>query len=174
MLGYPDKIFLIGFMGVGKSHWGRHLAIQLGHAFIDLDEEISRAAGDRSITQIFEEEGEEYFRRLESDCLEKFTAADQRLVMACGGGTPCFLNNLERMKKVGKVIWLQASVTALLPRLLAEREKRPLIRDLSEAELRHYITKKMGDRQLFYREANLTVAESELTEKNLTEILFHE
>ncbi len=174
MIGYPDKIFLIGFMGVGKSHWGRCLAAQLGYIFIDLDQEVSRAAGGRSITQIFEQEGEEYFRGLESDSLEKFTTTDRQLVMACGGGTPCFLNNLERMKKAGKVIWLQASVGELMPRLLAEREKRPLIRELSEEELRSYITKKMGDRQLFYREADLAVAESELTEKNLTEILFHE
>lgn len=174
MIGCPDKIFLIGFMGVGKSHWGRILAAQLGYAFIDLDEEISREAADRSITQIFEQEGEEYFRRLESACLGKFISTEPRLVMACGGGTPCFLNNLERMKKAGKVIWLQASVGELLPRLLAERGKRPLIRELSEEELTQYITKKIGDRQLFYREADHAVPESTLTEKKLIETLFYE
>lgn len=174
MVEYPDKIFLIGFMGVGKSHWGRLLSTQLGYAFIDLDEEISRMAGGRTITEIFEEEGEEFFRRLEANCLDQFIATDQQGVMACGGGTPCFLNNLGRMKKAGRVIWLQATAEELLPRLLAERDKRPLIRELSEVELTHYITKKMGDRQLFYREADLAVAESALTEKNLTQSLFYE
>lgn len=174
MFGYPDKIFLIGFMGVGKTHWGQLLAKQLGYSFIDLDQEISDTAGGRSITQIFEEKGEEYFRQLESSCLDRCIMSATPLVLACGGGAPCFLNNMERMKKAGKVIWLQAAVEELLPRLLAEQEKRPLIRELPAEELRFYIIKKMGDRQLFYREADIKVAESALTEQNLIKSFFYE
>lgn len=174
MAVYPDKIFLIGFMGVGKSHWGRILSSQLGYTFLDLDEIVSRAAGDRSITEIFEQEGEEYFRNLESSCLEKHSQEHGQFVMACGGGTPCFLNNLERMKNAGLVIWLQASIEELMPRLLAEKSARPLIKDLSDQEIESYIAKKLGDRQLFYREAHRTVPEATLTDQNLLKTFFDE
>lgn len=174
MAGSPDKIFLIGFMGVGKSHWGIRLAKALQYAFIDLDDSISRAAGGRSITEIFEQEGEEYFRRLESEQLTLLTSSPNHLVVACGGGAPCFLNNMDRMKKSGRVIWLQATPEELIPRLLEERAKRPLLKDLDAQQLEAYIIRKIGDRQLFYREAHRTIAESTLTEQNLLQILLHE
>lgn len=174
MDGYPQKIFLIGFMGVGKSHWGARLAHHLHYPFTDLDAEIVRAAGGLTVTEIFEQKGEEFFRQLEASCLEQIIGRPGPCVVACGGGAPCFLNNMARMKKAGTVIWLQATPDELLPRLLKEREKRPLVRELDEKQLKAYIIRKIGDRQLFYREADLAVAESSLTEENILQKLLHE
>ncbi|MEN9498092.1 MAG: hypothetical protein RL750_991 [Bacteroidota bacterium] len=174
MSSFPDKIFLIGFMGVGKSHWGQRLASALQYAFLDLDDEISTAAGGRSVREIFEQEGEEYFRQLEADCLRSIASAPGNIVLACGGGTPCFLNNLDSMKAAGRVIWLQAEAKDLLPRLLAEKQTRPLLRDISDIEMERYVMKKMGDRQLFYQEAHRSVPEKTLTEANLIKTLLNE
>jgi shikimate kinase len=142
MSSFPDKIFLIGFMGVGKSHWGQRLASALQYA--------------------------------EADCLRSIASAPGNIVLACGGGTPCFLNNLDSMKAAGRVIWLQAEAKDLLPRLLAEKQTRPLLRDISDIEMERYVMKKMGDRQLFYQEAHRSVPEKTLTEANLIKTLLNE
>jgi shikimate kinase len=174
MTHYPGKIFLIGFMGVGKSHWGRLLADQLSYDFIDLDDSVSAAAGGHTITQIFEQDGEDFFRQIESQSLEKHISNENHFVMACGGGAPCFLNNMDRMKRAGKVIWLKAGVDELLPRLMREKEKRPLISQLNEETLQAYILKKLGDRQLFYQEAHQSIQESSLSADNLIKTLLYE
>lgn len=171
MQNYPDKIFLIGFMGVGKSHWGSRLSKALHHPFLDLDSEVSRSAGGRTITEIFEQSGEEYFRSIESETLKKIATSESSFVMACGGGTPCFLNNLDLMKSVGLTIWLQADPMELLSRLLAEKEKRPLLKNLSADQLEAYILRKMADRRLYYQQAHRSVWESELQENRLLEQL---
>lgn len=169
----PDKIFLIGFMGVGKSHWGTRLGTQLGHGFIDLDERIIEGAGGRSIQEIFAQEGEEAFRSMEADTLRSIIGNTNRFVMACGGGTPCFLKNLEVMKAAGLVIWLRADAAELLPRLLQGKASRPLIRGLDEAQLESYIIRKLGDRNIFYQQAHRSVREADLSDENLIEQLLH-
>jgi shikimate kinase len=174
MSAYPDKIFLVGFMGVGKSHWGCRLANQLSYEFVDLDEKVSLAADGRSIDQIFSEEGEEFFRSLESTTLRSIIAKTPQFVMACGGGTPCFLKNLEVMKQAGRVIWLRADVNELLPRLLEGKEQRPLIRDLDASQLESYLIRKMGDRNIFYQQAHYSVRESALHEQELVQLLLNE
>ena len=88
------KIFLIGFMGSGKTHWGKELSKKMSIPFFDLDEKIVEHE-DKSIVQIFAEEGEEYFRLLEKDVLHLLTESHETFVMACGGGTPCFFNNID-------------------------------------------------------------------------------
>ena len=171
---YPEKIFLIGFMGVGKTHWGIRLAQQLGYSFIDLDDQICQAADGRSISQIFSDEGEEFFRSLEANTLRTVIEKTPRFVMACGGGTPCFLKNLEAMKQAGLVIWLRANVNELMPRLLKGKEERPLIRDLDATQLESYIIRKMGDRNIYYQQAHRSIQESDLVEQNLIKQLLHE
>lgn len=172
MQKYPDKIFLIGFMGVGKSYWGSRLSNALNYPFIDLDSEVSRAAGGRTITEIFEQSGEEHFRSVESEILRKYTTSASSFVMACGGGTPCFLNNLDLMKSVGLTLWLQADPVELLGRLLAEKDKRPLLKNLSADQLESYILRKLADRRLYYQQAHRSVWESQLQEHQLLEQLF--
>ncbi len=173
MTAAPEKIFLIGFMGVGKSHWGARLADRLGHPYVDLDERVSANAGGRTVLEIFDQEGEEYFRQLESDTLQSLTRDYPRFVMACGGGTPCFLNNLDTMKRNGLVIWLRADAAELLPRLLAGKESRPLIRDLGPEQLESYIIRKLGDRNIYYQQAQRAVQERELNEENFMNLLLY-
>lgn len=173
MTATPEKIFLIGFMGVGKSHWGVRLADRLGYSFVDLDEKISAAAAGRTVSEIFDQEGEEFFRQLESDTLQVIVHESPRFVMACGGGTPCFLNNLDLMRRSGLVIWLRADATELLPRLLGGKESRPLIRDFDPTQLESYIIRKLGDRNIFYQQAHRAVYERELSEDNFMKLLLN-
>src|SRR5690349_12058474 len=119
------RIFLIGFMGSGKTHWAKQLAQRMQIAFFDLDEVIVETE-QRSVSDIFSESGEEYFRSREREMLEKLIDQNPSMVLSCGGGTPCFLNNIELMKKYGIVVWLNTHVEVLLKRLLKEKNVRPL------------------------------------------------
>lgn len=166
------KIFLIGFMGSGKTHWGKELSQKMDIPFFDLDEKIEEHEG-KSIVQIFAEDGEEYFRLLEKDVLHLLTENHETFVMACGGGTPCFFNNIDYLKKAGTVIWINTSVDCLYNRLIEEKEKRPLIRSISNEELRTYIIKKYSDRKIFYQQATVTVCEDNVTLDRLMDAIFH-
>jgi|SanBayMetagenome_1026888.scaffolds.fasta_scaffold13662_3 shikimate kinase len=170
----PPKIFLIGFMGVGKSHWGKRLSLALKYKFIDLDEEIIQKAGVSSINQLFEEQGEDRFRLLEAAGLQSVCHSSEPSVIACGGGAPCYFDNLQMMKAAGLVIWLKATSAELLPRLIAEKDNRPLIRQLDEASIRSYVEHKMTDRLPYYQQAHRIVLESTLTESDLVQKLLHE
>lgn len=154
------KVFLIGFMGCGKTYWGKRLSEKLQLPFFDLDAKIEEHEG-RPIPQIFGEEGEEYFRLLEKDVLHLLCENHESFVMACGGGTPCFFNNIDYLKKQGTVVWINCSVDCLFQRLVHEKNNRPLIRDLSDAALRSYITKKFSDRKIFYQQAHVTISSDE-------------
>src|SRR6516225_3206005 len=118
------KIFLIGFMGSGKTHWGRQISAKLNLPFYDLDTVII-GREHKSVADIFAEKGEEYFRYVEKETLEQLSSEQDSFILSCGGGTPCFFNNIEFMKKNGKVIWLNTSVDILKQRLLKERQTRP-------------------------------------------------
>lgn len=147
------RIFLIGFMGSGKSYVGSRLADLLGYTFIDLDDKIEENT-QKNIGQIFEEEGEDYFRALERDTLQTLNKHNNT-VIACGGGTPCFHNNMEWMKNHGKTIYLDLPPTVLVKRLNKEKEHRPLIKDLSDkGELLHFIEQKLSKRAVFYQKAD--------------------
>src|SRR5579862_6449165 len=139
------KIFLIGFMGSGKTHWGRLLAEKLNLSFFDLDSVIAKTE-EKTISQIFVEKGEEFFRYKEKEVLEEIVNDHDKFILSCGGGTPCFFNNIEFMKDNGTVIWLNTSIDVLKERLLKERATRPLIKAIGEAELKHYIIRKLGER----------------------------
>lgn len=166
------KIFLIGFMGCGKTHWGRLLSQKLGLPFFDLDEKIEEKE-EKTIAAIFEQEGEEYFRLLEKDVLHLLSESHESFVMACGGGTPCFYNNIDYIKKQGVTVWINCTVDCLYDRLVKEREDRPLLRNLNDDQLRNYIIKKFSDRKIFYQQATITVKEEELTLEKLVYAVFH-
>ncbi|NTS41538.1 shikimate kinase [Flavisolibacter sp. BT320] len=166
------KIFLIGFMGCGKTHWGRELSQKLQIPFFDLDSLIEEREG-KSITAIFAEMGEEYFRMLEKDVLYLITESHESFVMATGGGTPCFFNNIDYMKSRGTAVWINTSVDSLHSRLVKEKEKRPLISSISDDELRGYIIKKYADRKIFYQQAQVILNEEDVTLERLIEKTFH-
>jgi shikimate kinase len=154
------KIFLIGFMGSGKSYWGRRLSEKLMLPFFDLDEQVESNEG-KSITQVFAEQGEEYFRMLEKDTLHIISESHDSFIMATGGGTPCYFNNIEFMKKNGTVVWISTPVDLLFERLLKEKDKRPLIKDLDDDQLKRFIIKKFSDRKIYYEQADIMVEEEE-------------
>src|SRR6266540_1578720 len=129
------RIFLIGFMGSGKTHWGKQVAQRLSLPFFDLDEVIV-AAEQRTIPDIFSESGEEYFRGKEREVLEDLVDKNTNMVLSCGGGTPCFFNNIEFMKKYGTAVWLNTHVDVLLHRLMKQRVKRPLLKDIDDDDLK--------------------------------------
>ncbi len=148
------RIFLLGFMGSGKSYTGVRLAQQLSYPFVDLDNYIEDQQG-KSIDQIFEESGEDTFRQNESDALKSMNTFEN-VVVACGGGTPCFFDNMDWMKKHGTTIFLDLPPTILEKRLLIGMEHRPLIKNLNKkGELLTYIENKLSERKAFYQKADI-------------------
>ncbi|MDB5197642.1 MAG: shikimate kinase [Flaviaesturariibacter sp.] len=166
------KIFFVGFMGCGKTHWGKAVAQKLGLPFFDLDTKIEEDAG-KNISQIFEEEGEEAFRRREKEVLYLLSESHASFVMACGGGTPCYYNNIDYMKGQGTTIWINCSVDCLHSRLIREKTHRPLIADLDNDGLRSFIVKKFGDRKIFYQQAAIILNEDDVQLDPLIDRIFH-
>ncbi|PSR11128.1 MAG: shikimate kinase [Bacteroidetes bacterium] len=144
-------IFLVGFMGSGKSHVGKKLALHLGCPFSDLDHAIEMAAG-ATISTIFEQHGEAYFRLLERRALHDSSYAPAG-VLATGGGTPCFFNNMDWMNKNGICIFLDADPAVLTERLWKGKFKRPLLKKLDQPELACYVHDKIAERRPFYEKA---------------------
>ncbi len=166
------RIFLIGFMGSGKTHWGRQLSQKLNVPFFDLDEQIISHEG-KAINEIFAQQGEEYFRLLEKDTLHIITESHESFVMACGGGTPCYFNNIEYMNQAGTTVWINTAIETLFERLIAEKDKRPLIRELDEEQLRSFIGKKYSDRRMYYEQADVVMDEEPVQLDSLIEKVFH-
>lgn len=152
-------------MGSGKSYWGRIWAKENALSFYDLDEEIEKSTG-MSVEKIFEKYGEKKFRELEKEHLQQFDNR-QKAVVACGGGTPCFFDNLEWMKEHGTVIYLKAGPKKIFERVLEEKDKRPLLKEINKAELLFFIEKKLAEREPFYLQADYILKVEELNEQSL-------
>lgn len=159
-------------MGCGKSHWGKLLSEKLNIPFFDLDEKIVEHEG-RTIPEIFSAEGEEYFRLLEKDVLHLLTESHETFVMACGGGTPCFYNNIDYLKKMGTVVWINCTTECLYTRLLKEKEKRPLVSNIPAEQLKSYIIKKYSSRKIFYQQANIILPGENISLDTLVNRIFH-
>lgn len=153
------RVYLIGFMGAGKSHWGKILSKKLELPFFDLDDLIVEAEG-RSIPEIFEQEGEEYFRMREKEVLYLITENHENLLLSCGGGAPCFFNNIDYMNRKGRTVWLNTPIEILLGRLRVQKDQRPLLKELDDEQLKAYIVKKNNDRRIYYTQAQLKIDES--------------
>ena len=166
------KIYLIGFMGSGKTHWGHQLSQKLRLPFFDTDEQIVNSEG-LSITAIFEKFGEEYFRLKEKGVLHIITESHSSFVMACGGGSPCYFNNIDYMNQSGTTVWLNTPLNVLYERLVKERNKRPLLKGLSDEQLRGFIIKKYADRKIYYEQAEVIIDDEELSLDHFIEKIFH-
>ncbi|WP_282776889.1 shikimate kinase [Phaeodactylibacter xiamenensis] len=151
------QIYLIGFMGSGKSYTGRQLAQLLNRRFIDLDDWIEQEAG-LSIREIFEQQGEAHFRKAEAEAVRKM-AEELSAVIATGGGTPCFHQNMEWMNANGLTVYLDTSPEVLFQRLKSGRGHRPLIRSLTDEGLRAYISQKLRERTPYYQQASIVYAQ---------------
>lgn len=147
------KIYLIGFMGSGKSYLARHLSRITGLPFSDLDELIVHRQ-QRSIAQIFKHYGEAFFRKEEAEVLH-LTAAWDKCLIACGGGTPCQGDNMDWMLKNGLTIFIDPEVDLLLARLRRGQDRRPLLQGLDEQGMRQFIHRKMQERRPFYERADI-------------------
>ena len=166
------KIYLIGFMGSGKSYWGRSLGHKLGLQFFDLDELVKESAG-KAIPEIFAQEGEEKFRLMEKDNLHLITESHESFVMACGGGTPCYFNNIDYMNQSGITVWINTPMEELYRRLINEKSHRPLISELEDDQLRNFISNKYSDRRIFYEQASTTIDEEPIEIQHLIDKIFH-
>lgn len=122
-----QKLFLVGMPGVGKSYWGRRLSDAYGVRFVDLDEQVQVRAG-KTIEDIFASDGETSFREYERNCLLDVIASEPHdMIVACGGGTPCFYDNMKLMLDAGVVVYLETDVSQLLRNLIKDVGNRPLI-----------------------------------------------
>ena len=166
------KIFLIGFMGSGKSYWGRKLSEKLNLPFFDLDEQVVSHEG-KSISEIFTVHGEEYFRLQEKNTLHLLTESHDSFIMATGGGTPCYFNNIEYMHLSGTTVWINTSQDELFKRLILEKEKRPLISELTDEQLLGFIAKKYSDRRIYYEQADMIIDDETLDLDKLIQKVFH-
>jgi shikimate kinase len=166
------KIFLIGFMGSGKSYWGRKLSEKLNLPFFDLDEQVVGHEG-KSISEIFAVHGEEYFRLQEKNTLHLLTESHDSFIMATGGGTPCYFNNIEYMNHSGTTVWINTSQDELFKRLILEKEKRPLISELTDEQLQGFISKKYSDRRIYYEQADMIIDDETLDLDKLIQKVFH-
>lgn len=152
----PNGMYLVGFMGSGKSFWGRQLAARLGCSFIDLDAMIELETG-LSISEIFATKGEGTFRTIEADCLRKIDLGTKPVV-ATGGGTPCFFDNMEWMNHHGLTIFLDVPVPVLADRLRTDTAPRPLLDGLEGEALTNLIASRLAARRSFYEQARLILS----------------
>lgn len=166
------KIFLIGFMGAGKTYLGKIVSEKLKIPFFDLDEQIVNNTG-QSIPEIFATKGEEQFRLLETDALHILIESQEHFVLSCGGGTPCFYNNIDFMNQSGITVWINTPHSVLLERLLKEKENRPLVKKLTEEELSSFILRKMVDRKIYYEQAKIYFHEDSMNIDDLIQKIFH-
>jgi shikimate kinase len=169
-------VFLIGYMGCGKSTVGEILANKIQYEFMDFDKYLEDSIG-MSITETFKQKGEIFFRKQEYLHLDKLLELDD-YVISLGGGTPCYGDNITRLTNSNnaKVIYLKASVDTLTNRLYPERSKRPLISHLDSQEaLNDYIRKHLFERNYYYNQAQATINIDNLTPQqvadNIQEIL---
>ncbi|MGN0036276.1 MAG: shikimate kinase [Bacteroidaceae bacterium] len=158
------RIFLIGYMGAGKTTLGQPLARALGVDFIDLDWYIE-GRFHCSIPQLFAERGEAGFRQVEQRMLHE-VGEMENVVVSTGGGTPCFGDNVDYMRRMGQTVFLQASEEALFRRLRVARHKRPLLRDKDDDELLAFIRTSLEARLRFYSQAEYTLPSDELESRS--------
>ena len=145
------RIILVGYMGSGKTTVGKALSKETGMMFYDLDWYIESRMR-KSVSQIFAERGEEGFRKIEYNMLHE-VAEFEDVIISCGGGTPCFFDNMDYLNQQGDVVYLKATPETLYKHLLMAKMERPLLKGKSSEELIAYITEHLKERSQFYEKA---------------------
>lgn len=154
------RVILVGFMAAGKTTLGKALAKELGLQFVDLDHYIE-CRYHSTISQLFAERGEEGFRQIERNMLHEVTEFED-VIIATGGGTPCFFDNMDYMNSMGVTVFLDASVDVIFTRLTIARVQRPLVKGKSSEELRQYIKEMLVLRKPYYTRAQHTFCANRL------------
>ncbi len=166
------KIILLGYMGCGKSTIAKRLSIATDISLVDLDKSIENRT-QLSIKEIFEQKGEIFFRKLEREILIELLNSPETLIIALGGGAPCYSNNHELLVGENIIsIYLKGSVDTLVDRLLVNRSKRPLVANKTEDELREFIAKHLFERSFYYNQAQYKVTiDGKTKDKTAEEIM---
>lgn len=163
------RIYLIGYMGCGKSTLGRRFSKHTKQQFIDMDNYIEERFY-KTIPQIFAEEGEAEFRKKERKSLEELSEFTD-IIIATGGGAPCFFDNIDLMNRTGKTIYMNIDPEILADRLLKSKTERPLIKGKSREELINFIDEMLKKRNEFYNQAHFQITEPDIDLEKLTEML---
>lgn len=151
----PCRIILIGYMGSGKTTVGRALAADLGVPFYDLDWYIENRMR-KTVSQIFAERGEEGFRAIEHNMLHE-VAEFENVVISCGGGTPCFFDNMEYINSKAETVYLKSNSEVLFKHLKMGKTVRPLLLDKTAEEVKEFIQQQLKQREVYYTQAKHTV-----------------
>ena len=149
------RIILIGYMGAGKTTIGKALSKELGIIFYDLDWYIESRMR-KTVSEIFAERGEEGFRKIEYNLLHE-VAEFEDVIISCGGGTPCFFDNMDYLNQQGQVVYLKADPEVLYKHLMMAKVERPLIKGKSHDELLAFIREQLEKREPFYSKARYTL-----------------
>ncbi|MGP1446067.1 MAG: shikimate kinase [Candidatus Limimorpha sp.] len=159
------RIFILGYMGAGKTTIARRLAQRLGWRFFDTDKMVEESTG-LSIDEYFKKNGEGAFRQLETKVLQ-CTAELDHVVVSTGGGTPCFNQNMDWMNKHGFTVFVQVSAESAVSRLLSSKNRRPLLENKSREELMAYVKQHYTSRLPFYQQAQMTIKGENLSVDDL-------
>ena len=165
------KLFLVGYMGCGKSSLGKKLAKALGVRFLDMDAEIESREGV-SVSDIFHYQGEEYFRKSERLIIEEVAAESDDVIVSTGGGVPLWQDNMEVMNQIGLTLYLRRTAEQIASRLSPHgRAKRPKLRDLNDEELVVFMRDNMAQREPFYNKATLCIDCTPHSDAELVEMI---
>ncbi|MEP7171403.1 MAG: shikimate kinase [Bacteroidota bacterium] len=162
-------VYLIGFMGCGKSKVGKQLAKKLNHEFIDFDELIEEQSG-KKISEIFKDDGQQAFRNIETEILKSISGFENTVV-STGGGTPCFYDNMKLMNETGITVYIRMSAGSLFHRLAQSKTNRPLIAGLTDLKLMDFIIDTLSEREHFYMQAKHVVKGEDLKAEKILELL---
>lgn len=160
-------VFLIGYMGCGKSSIGKPLARRLGMSFVDMDTEVEKQCG-MSVGDLFACRGETHFREVEREVLSRLSRLENTVV-ATGGGTPCYYDNMEVMNRKGVTVYFKLSPQKLVSRLIYGKSKRPLLRDKTDEELLEFVTDALAKREETYEKAKLIISCDALSDDYVAE-----
>ena len=165
------KVILMGYMGSGKSTLAKKVAEQLNVRALDLDQVIEEKEGC-SIPEIFKTKGEIYFRKAENQHLNELLTSEDSFVLALGGGTPCYANNIHLIKSFSLSVYLKGSIETLKNRLNKRKGGRPLIEGMNEEQLTEFIAKHLFERRDFYEQAEIVLSIDEKdADQNATELV---
>jgi shikimate kinase len=154
------RIFLVGYMGAGKTTLGKAFARKMQLSFIDLDWYIEQRY-HRTIGEIFTQEGETAFRELERNMLHE-VADFEDVIISTGGGTPCFFDNIDYMNRCGITVFLNADISVLFTRLRIAKQARPILQGMDDEQLRVFIEKALAERMKYYSQAQYVFNANEL------------
>ena len=164
------KIFLVGFMGAGKTTIGRRLANRLGYEFYDTDL-FFEDKYHFTIQRFFDQFGEDKFRELEKEVLHELINLANKAIISTGGGTPCFFDNMEVMNNHGLTVYIMMKYGALRHRLLHSKKRRPGVQQLNETELMKYIEQLMKFREEYYKKAHISIVGENCNVTELSEMI---